>query len=1356
MAATAGIGSTVVPLATQVQRLEGSGGSGGLFVANQGNLQIGGISSSLLGLTGLAAINSDIVVTVIGTLTTVENTSTTAGGDVDLSATGDIVIQAPITSQAGAIDLEAQQDLRVETTSISSVSGPISLLAGGAIALTDGALIDAGSGTIGLTAGGNITLGRLVTTNSTASAVSITSLTGSILDGGDSGGPNVVAEGAGAVVTITAAQGVGTAASPLDLAVRNLVVTSGGNQYLSELDNLSSLDLDAGSANIHLTAGGTIQDGDGAVDIAANQLVLSAASAGTAAQPLQTQLASLIASVSAGNLHLTESDGLTVISAAASSGNISLRSLAGNLVIQSVQAQGLVTLLAQSGAILSGAAGTNVTATNLELSAGAGIGTAAALLATQVQRLEGSGGSGGLFVSNQGNLQVGGISPSLLGLTGLAAINGDIVVTVIGTLTAVETTSTTAGGDVDLSATGDIVIQAPITSQAGSIDLEAQQDLRVETTSISSVSGPISLLAGGAIALADGALINAGSGTIGLTAGGDITLGRLVTTNSTASAVSITSLTGSILDGGDSGGPNIVAEGLGAVVTITAAQGVGTSSSPLDLAVRNLVVTSGGNQYLNELDSLSSLDLDAGSANIHLTAGGQVNDSDSAVDIKAGGMAIVAEGAGSLSNPLQTNLARLEAEVGAGGLVLVDAGGLELGGVTDSIKGVHSNDGPLKITAGGFLLISEAVGASGSGSIQLIAAADISLAARIGSESGNISLLAAGDILAGAGSGIDTLEGTVLLRADQDNLGGGTIHFAGDIDVGFGQVIFHFPDADGQLSGSIQGRGGLVKQGAGTLTLTQTSINTYTGTTQVLGGTLRVNGTIGSAGPAGTLSLAGGTTLTGGGDINAPIFSVETTARIVSTGDLQLGDGSADGFDFAGTFLIGGGDQVTLRDADLARLGILTMIQGGGHLTALGGVEVGNHERLSGSGAVSGNIVVLAGGMVSPGASPGVVSTLKGDVVLFADAIYLAEIDGTRAGAQYDQINVQGTVDVSGAVLSISGGRFRPPTGTVFTLIANDDAGGVVDRVSGEFRGLPEGATIRFGAIEAKISYVGGSGNDITLTVSDLRLIRSLTPGAVALIRDDTGGGGAISLARKAESPPVLFSESARPAAISQGTDARPQALETRAVERLRVFLKVVDEVTKKEEGKEVDLDPRVIDDVLGFFQRYRFPNGRYRIYVQEAGKAPRLIIEIVIRDGRAVTPEVESPALKQEAPAPAQPALEQPAQEQPAPAQEQPARPADPAAARPLAQPTRAAAMAAPAGHRDTGGDADAAAARYPAGVHRWSAAAAPLAVGLAGAACSSWRERIQQLLSAPDRLPRTRFHRPRVTSPGTSPESL
>ena len=171
-------------------------------------------------------------------------------------------------------------------------------------------------------------------------------------------------------------------------------------------------------------------------------------------------------------------------------------------------------------------------------------------------------------------------------------------------------------------------------------------------------------------------------------------------------------------------------------------------------------------------------------------------------------------------------------------------------------------------------------------------------------------------------------------------------------------------DAASVFGGVISGSGGLVKLGPGTLTIATNSSNTYTGTTQILAGTLQVDGALGAAEPAQSLTVAAGAILTGGGDVRAPIYSNAPTARIDSSGNLSLGDGSTSGFDFAGEVMINSGHTVRLRDADLAQLGRTTMLASGAQLIATSGVEVGAGEMLAGSGAIAGNVIVRTGGQV--------------------------------------------------------------------------------------------------------------------------------------------------------------------------------------------------------------------------------------------------------------------------------------------------------------------------------------------------------------------------------------------------------
>ena len=90
-------------------------------------------------------------------------------------------------------------------------------------------------------------------------------------------------------------------------------------------------------------------------------------------------------------------------------------------------------------------------------------------------------------------------------------------------------------------------------------------------------------------------------------------------------------------------------------------------------------------------------------------------------------------------------------------------------------------------------------------------------------------------------------------------------------------------------------------------------------------------------------------------------------------------------------------------------------------------------------------------------------------------------INGPAQGAQYDRISVTGSVTLTNAALQLSG-SYIPVAGDVFTIIPNDGA----DTVSGSFAGLPEGGVIVFNGVPLTISYVGGTGNDVTLSAAGL------------------------------------------------------------------------------------------------------------------------------------------------------------------------------------------------------------------------------------------------------------------------------
>lgn len=140
-------------------------------------------------------------------------------------------------------------------------------------------------------------------------------------------------------------------------------------------------------------------------------------------------------------------------------------------------------------------------------------------------------------------------------------------------------------------------------------------------------------------------------------------------------------------------------------------------------------------------------------------------------------------------------------------------------------------------------------------------------------------------------------------------------------------------------------------------------------------------------------------------------------------------------------------------------------------------VIVHANGTLKGHGG-TGDADVEADGHLAPGNSPGCIST--GNLNLAAGSALDEELGGTTACSGYDQTNVTGTVTLGGATLNTTlYGGFVPAVGNAFTIISNDGT----DAVSGTFNGLAEGATFTVTGVTYTITYQGGDGNDVVLTV---------------------------------------------------------------------------------------------------------------------------------------------------------------------------------------------------------------------------------------------------------------------------------
>lgn len=269
-----------------------------------------------------------------------------------------------------------------------------------------------------------------------------------------------------------------------------------------------------------------------------------------------------------------------------------------------------VSLIADSGSILdAGDTDIDVSAAQLRLEAGTGIGMPGNLLDTAVDVLAATAGDGGIFIQDAGALLIGDTSATVLRcnpdnstsaitdatLSDIRTTEGDssIVLRALGgDLTLNDgsapgdnsAVSAHGAGNVRLDALSsgaDIRVNADVVSASGHITLSAERDVRFIALAdlTTSGAGTVNIEAGsGLIEMNDQTKFTAESGDLRLTARGNISLGGIETSGN----VALTSEAGSVLDNGDFY-TDVVASGLRVVASI----GVGS----LDALNLNLIKT---------------------------------------------------------------------------------------------------------------------------------------------------------------------------------------------------------------------------------------------------------------------------------------------------------------------------------------------------------------------------------------------------------------------------------------------------------------------------------------------------------------------------------------------------------------------------------------------------------------------------------------------------------------------------------------------------------------------------------------------------------------------------------------------
>lgn len=547
----------------------------------------GGISLSATGSAHQARIRTARV------------TGTTAA-DIAISHDGTLTVAGSVDNQSsGAVTISGDQAVTVGAAgAITSADGAVDITsAHGAITMADGARIDAGAGTIGVTAHGDVALASLTTTNTATASpvVAVTSHTGKIIDGGDTH-RDIDAQG---LVALTAATGIGDG-DRLETSITSLTLDNSlsGAIDLESDTNLafSAYQGGSGAVSIESTGGdltlttlwshgthrhnGLEAGGDVTLTTFAGMLDLLAASVVDGKFDL---LGGMDIQVS-GNIDMTGGTGKLTVSGGdavridhatiTTNGAVDLTGPTDVEITggSSISADGAVTVTASNKIRIDG------TAHGAEIDAGSGaitldgdviLGQGTVDLATTAGAITVNGAIDGttagaehLTLAAGGAIHIGGAIGATTKLGALtikdaagvdftAAINAASITQDAGQAGATTAFNGAVVVDtgVDLTTAGAVAINTDITAATGDVTIKAGE--AVSLSGISTVFTPVGSVdiqsTGSTITQAHGSSINAGSRGITLKADGDIDLGLLITTGTDpGAAVSVTSDAGAI------------------------------------------------------------------------------------------------------------------------------------------------------------------------------------------------------------------------------------------------------------------------------------------------------------------------------------------------------------------------------------------------------------------------------------------------------------------------------------------------------------------------------------------------------------------------------------------------------------------------------------------------------------------------------------------------------------------------------------------------------------------------------------------------------------------------------------------
>ncbi len=323
---------------------------------------------------------------------------------------------------------------------------------------------------------------------------------------------------------------------------------------------------------------------------------------------------------------------------------------------------------------------------------------------------------------------------------------------------------------------------------------------------------------------------------------------------------------------------------------------------------------------------------------------------------------------------------------------------------------------------------------------------------------------------------------------------GGNNTYTGDFTLTSGEVV---PLASSTATVGPFGRG--------TVNLNGGVVRAPQGAGRSVGNAVRIGGdvTFGTTDSVHAVTFTGATTIVGA----TRTITAQGIAPIGAIFTAPIGDAGA------GFGLVKNGDQGIRFQGNNTYTGPTTVNQGrlliDGTTAGQGTYTVNRVNNvtgvLGGGGSIglapTAQVVVNSGGAINPGgaigttanravvgtAAPGGADTFTADFA--PGGIFVSEINSATPDTGYDQLLINGNIDVTGGTYTPDI-RYNAPVGSTYYVIVNDG----VDPISGEFANAPEGGTVSptFGGqtFELEVTYDANAeaasfsgGNDMAVRV---------------------------------------------------------------------------------------------------------------------------------------------------------------------------------------------------------------------------------------------------------------------------------